>query len=131
MSPEKLLEDFKNWAVVGVSADKERYGYKIYKKLKAHGYNVFGINPGIQELDGDKVYKSLKDLPEKVDVVNFVVNPKIGISVVEDCAAEGVKYIWLQPGTVSDEVLELASEKEIEAVQACVLVGLSYKDQNK
>ena len=131
MQPEQLLDTYKTWAVVGVTADPKKYGYKIYKKLKNHGYEVYGINLNITELDGDKIYKTLKDLPEKVDVVNFVVNPKIGISIVEQCAELGIKHIWLQPGTVSEELLQLAQEKGIEAVQACVLVGLSYKEQNK
>jgi hypothetical protein len=127
MAPDELLDQYKNWAVVGVTPDEEKYGYKIFHKLKDHGYNVYGINPKYEEVDGIKLYKSLSELPEKVDVVNFVVNPKVGMGVVEECAKLGIQHIWLQPGTISDELLGLAEEKEIEAVQACVLVALSYR----
>ncbi len=120
---KKLLEK-KVWAVVGATIDPEKYGNKIYKELKEAGYTVYPISPKYAEIDGDIAYASLLDLPEKPDVVNFVVNPKIGIQVVKQCAKLGIKDIWLQPGTVSDEILAYAKEQEINAHQACVLVAL-------
>ncbi|NLM13761.1 MAG: CoA-binding protein [Epulopiscium sp.] len=123
MTPEQLMEK-KVWAVVGATIDQEKYGYKIYKALKEAGYKAYPVSPKYDEIDGDKAYKALKDLPEKPEVVDFVVNPKIGLGVVEECAELGIKNIWLQPGTVSEELLALAKEKGINAVQACVLVAL-------
>ncbi len=126
MDAMQLLE-FQSWAVVGATADEEKYGFKIYKKLKDKGYHVYPVSPKYQEIDGDKVYKTLDQLPQNPEVVCFVVNPKIGMSIVNDCDNLGIRYIWLQPGTVNDELLALAQEKGIEAVQACVLVTLNYK----
>lgn len=126
MQPEQALE-YTNWAVVGATIDPEKYGNKIYKKLKNKGYNVYPISPKYDEIEGDKAYRSLKDLPQRPDIVNFVVNPKIGLQVVEECAELGVQTIWLQPGTVSEELLQLAEKKGIEAIQACVLVALNYQ----
>ncbi|TCK98484.1 hypothetical protein EDC19_0906 [Natranaerovirga hydrolytica] len=128
MLEEKLLDQYKNWAVIGASTNPDKYGYKIYKKLKKHEYNVYGINPKNDTLEGDKLYQSLSELPEKVDVVNFVVNPKIGIEAVKECAKLGIKYIWLQPGAESDELIQLAQAEGIEVIQACVLVALSYRE---
>lgn len=123
MTPEELMKK-KIWAVVGATTHTDKYGYKIYKELKEAGYIVYPISPNYNEIDGDKAYRSLSDLPEKPEVVDFVVNPKIGIGVVEECAKLGIKNIWLQPGTVSNEILNLAKEKDINAVEACVLVAL-------
>lgn len=123
MTPQELMKK-KIWAVVGATTDKERYGYKIYKELKDAGYKVYPISPKYDEIDGDKAYKSIRNLPEKPEVVDFVVNPKIGIGIVKECINLGVKNIWLQPGTVSDEILTLAKEKGINVVEACVLVAL-------
>lgn len=123
MKPEELMKK-KIWAVVGATTDKDKYGYKIYKELKEAGYKVYPISPKYEEIDGDKAYKSLRDLPEKPEVVDFVVNPKIGIGIVKECAQLGIENIWLQSGTVSEEILEFAKEKGINAVEACVLVAL-------
>ncbi|MGE4283465.1 MAG: CoA-binding protein [Clostridia bacterium] len=125
MKEEELLK-LKKWAVVGATENHEKYGYKIYKKLKSKGYMVYPINPNYSEIEGDKCYSNLQELPELPDVIDMVVAPKHGIKTVEEAAKLGIKNIWLQPGTVNDELLQLAEQKGINTVQACVLVALNY-----
>lgn len=125
MREEELLK-MKTWAVVGATENQEKYGYKIYQKLKSRGYKVYPVNPNYSEVEGDKCYSNLSELPEVPDVIDMVVAPKHGIKVVEEAARLGIKNIWLQPGTVNDELLKLAEEKGINTVQACVLVALNY-----
>jgi predicted CoA-binding protein len=114
----------KVWAVVGASTDPDRFGYKLYMKLKENGYKVYPVNPGYDEVDGDKCYPSLSDLPELPDVIDMVVNPRIGRNIVEEAAQLGIKYIWLQPGTYNDELIKQIEEKNISYVKNCVLVAL-------
>lgn len=121
MSLEQVLNK-KVWAVVGASENPERYAYKIFKKLKGMGYKVYPVNPNYETVLGEKCYPDLSSLPETPEVVNMVVSPKRGIKVVEEAAKLGIKYIWFQPGTVNEEILQMAEENGIEAIQACVLV---------
>lgn len=123
MSEQNMLK-LKKWAVVGATDDTSKFGYKIYKKLKNHGYTAYPVSVKYNEVDGDKAYKELADLPEKVDVVDFVVNPRIGLSIVKQCETLGIHNIWLQPGTVSEEILDYAKQSQIEVVRGCVLVSL-------
>jgi len=116
------LLKLKNWVVVGASENKEKYGYKIFKRLKDLGYNVIPVNPNYEVIVGDKCYPNLMSLPQKPDVVNMVVSPKHGMKTIEEAAELGIKYIWLQPGTFNQELLDLAKEKGIETIQACVLI---------
>jgi hypothetical protein len=125
MREEELLK-MKTWAVVGATENQEKYGYKIYQKLKSRGYKVYPVNPNYSEVEGDKCYSNLSELPEVPDVIDMVVAPRHGIKVVEEAARLGIKNIWLQPGTVNDALLKLAEEKGINTVQACVLVALNY-----
>ena len=120
---DKML-DMETWAVVGASDKHQTFGYKLYKKLKNYEYNVFPINPNCISIDGNETYPSLKDLDEKVDVVNFVVNPKTGIEVLKECIELGIKNIWLQPGTRSEEIHDLAQANDINVVNSCVLIEL-------
>ena len=122
LSQEMLKK--KVWAVVGANTKPDKFGYKIYKKLKIHGYKVYPVNRGYDTVDGDKCYPSLKDLPEKPDVIDMVVNPQIGKVIIEEAAQLGVKYIWLQPGTHNQEIVELLEEKGLNYVKNCVLVAL-------
>lgn len=116
----------KNWAVVGASTNPDRYGYKIFKRLKEAGYQVYPVTPNHDFIDGVKAYKSVNDIPGTVDVVDFVVRPDIGEKVLSDCALKGVDKVILQPGTVSEAIINKAENLEIEAIQACVLVLMSY-----
>lgn len=121
---EEML-NLKKWAVVGVTDDKSKFGYKIYKILKDKGYEVYGVNPKYKEVDGDKVFDSIKDLPVKVDCVDMVVNPAIGHKIIEDVADEGIEYIWLQPGAFDEGTIDLVEEKEMKYVYYdCVLAEL-------
>lgn len=114
----------KVWAVVGVSADQSKFGYKVYKRLLAAGYTVYPVNPKLKELEGRQVYPDLSSLPEVPDVVNCVVPPAVTAAIVPLCAEQGIKYLWLQPGAECNEALELANEHSVVAERACVLVEL-------
>lgn len=122
MLEETMLEK-KVWAVVGANQDHEKYGNMIYRKLKARGYEVYPVNPMYDTVEGDKCYKDISSMPKVPEVLNMVVSPKRGRSVIEEAAKLGVKYIWLQPGTYNDELLKLINELGLEQVQACVLVA--------
>lgn len=114
----------KVWAVVGASANPEKFGSRIYKKLKSKGYTVYPVNPNYETIDGDKCYSDLSSLPEVPEVIDMVVAPKHGMQTVEEASRLGVANIWLQPGTYNDELLSLIEEKGITSVKACVLVAL-------
>lgn len=128
MSEEKLLEEEmlekKIWAVVGANLDPEKFGNKIYHKLKSRGYEVYPINPVYDSIDGDKCYKDLTSLPVVPDVIDMVVSPKRGKAFIDEAAKLGIKYIWLQPGTHDDEIMKQINELGLISVQACVLVAL-------
>ncbi len=118
--------EYKNWAVVGASTKPSRYGNMIVKKLVKEGYNAIPVTPNHGEVEGRKAYAKLEEIPGPVDVVNFVVNPSIGIDVVDECIKLGIGRIWLQPGTISGPLVQKAINAGIEVVEACILVALSY-----
>jgi predicted CoA-binding protein len=111
----------KVWAVIGVGKDTEKFGNKIYKRLKHKGYRVYAINPLFEIIEGDKCYKDLSSLPEIPEVINMVVSPERGKQVIEEAAKLGIKYVWFQPGSSDANLLALTAELGIESVQTCVL----------
>ena len=110
---EEMLEK-KVWAVAGVTERKDRYGYKIWKKLKEKDYETYGINPNYEEIEGEKIYSSVKDIPVKIDVLDMVVAPKIGMKTLDEAKEAGVEYIWFQPGSFNDEIIAKAKELEFK-----------------
>ncbi len=125
MSHVESMLKLKNWAVVGATDNTEKYGCKIYKVLKAAGYNVYPVNPGINEILGDRCYPALSDLPITPEVVNIVVPAKISEQIINNCAELGIKNVWLQPGSNAANVVALAKELGLNVVDKnCVLAEL-------
>ncbi|NLV76240.1 MAG: CoA-binding protein [Tissierellia bacterium] len=130
MIKQEML-DKKTWAVVGVTANEKKYGYKIWKKLLEHNYETYGVNPNYDEIQGHKIYSSLKELPKKVDVIDMVVPPKISLTTLDEAKELGIEYIWFQPGTYNDEVIEKAKALEFKILyDDCVLATLIKKERN-
>ncbi|MFX0067528.1 MAG: CoA-binding protein [Promethearchaeota archaeon] len=123
---QDLIKEFVNkknvYAVIGVSRDPEKYGHRVYKDLRSARYKVYPINPKINEVLGDKVYPNLESLPEKPDVVDVVVPPKITEEIVKTCKQLGITKVWLQPGSESDSAIEFCQENGIDVVYGvCVM----------
>lgn len=110
---EEMLEK-KIWAVSGVTGRKERFGYKIWKILKENGYTTYGVNPNYDELEDEKIYHSLVDIPEKIEVLDMVVGPNIAIETLDDAKDAGIEYIWFQPGSYNDEVIAKAESMDFK-----------------
>ena len=95
----------KNIAVAGVSRKKSKFGNAIFKELSNKGYNLYPINPHMQEFEGKKCYHDVHSLPD--EVTGIVINTKDEISrkLIADAGEKGIKHIWLQQGSLSKESL--------------------------
>jgi hypothetical protein len=119
---EKFLDKRNKFAIVGVSRNPEKYGYKVYMDLKNAGYITYPVNPRIKEISGDKCYPNLSSIPEKVDVANLVVPPKIAEMIVSECKDLGVKMVWMQPGSESKEAIEFCKKNGIQLLHGvCIM----------
>lgn len=119
---EKLI------AVVGVSADPEKYGHRIFRDLLKAGYNVVGVNPKGEPILGQTIHPNLTSINrsenggEKPHLVITVVKPEVTSTVVDEAHALGIKRIWMQPGSESQEAVKKAKSYSMETVfDACFM----------
>jgi len=108
--PNKIMEiakNARNVAVVGISKNKERASYQIAEQIKDK-YNLFLVNPKYagEEILGKKVFSSLKEIKEKIDIVDVFRNPKYIEEIIKDAIEIKADTIWLQPGSENMEVIE-------------------------
>jgi uncharacterized protein len=90
-------------AVTGVSRTPKTHGGNIiYKRLRSRGYDVFAVNPNADEIEGDKCYHALRDIPGGVDAVVLATSPEHTNDTIRECAELGIKYVW-QHGPVFGE----------------------------
>jgi predicted CoA-binding protein len=113
----RILQESKVIAIVGASNNRARASYFVASYLKGLGnYEVYFVNPMIDELLGDKVYKSLAELPKQPDIVDVFRKPSDCPEVFKEAQAAGAKTVWLQLGIFNEEVGELGAAADINVV---------------
>ena len=112
----RILKTSKVIAVVGLSGDWFRPSYFAAKYMIEHGYAVIPVNPGYDSILGQKCYKSLRDIPTKVDIVDcFRKTEEIG-PVAGDAIAIGARVLWQQLGVTNAEAARKAEAAGLETV---------------
>ena len=120
---EKILQDSKRIAIVGLSPKTSRDSNKVARYLLEVGYDVIPINPGQQQILERTCYKTLEDIPFAIDVANLFINPARVPPVVEQCIRMGVKTIWMQLGVVHNDAASKARAAGIEVIMnRCIMV---------
>jgi predicted CoA-binding protein len=115
------------WAVVGVSHSNDKFGSIVHRRLKKRGEQVYAVNPTLGEVEGERCYPTLADLPEQVDQIVVVVPPRETERVVEEAVERGVTRVWMQPGAESPAAVEYCRARGVDVIAGrCIL---RYMDQ--
>jgi uncharacterized protein len=120
----------KTVAIIGASSDKSKYGNKAVKAYVLSGYKVYPVNPNEDTVEGLKAYKSIIDIPDEIERATLYVPPKVGMRVVEEIAKKGVKEIYFNPGSESDELIEKARKLGLEPILACSILAVGHKPKD-
>jgi uncharacterized protein len=119
----ELLENARVIAVVGYSNRPETVSYSIGRYLKRVGYKVYAVNPTISEIDGERVYPTLADVPEAIDIVNVFRRPEYLPEVFDQAIAAGAKAVWAQLGIHHEEAAQKAAAAGLQVVtDSCIKV---------
>ena len=121
---KKLKERNATIALIGASNNKNKYGNRIYLDLRSKGYHVIPINPKEELIEGDKAYRTIEEMETLPDIANFVVPPPIAMKIAQHIADLGIKHLWFQPGSESDELEDwLKNTEEIKyLINSCIMV---------
>jgi len=112
-----IFRDTKTIAVVGASNNALRASHGVMAFLQRHGYRTIPVNPQESgEILGEKVYASLRDIPEPVDMVDCFRRAEFIGPIAEDAIAIGAKVLWMQLGIVNQEAAKAASDAGLKVV---------------
>jgi predicted CoA-binding protein len=111
-------------AVIGASANRHKFGNKAMRAFARQGYTVIPVNPHEREVEGERAYRSVLDIPGPIDMATVYVPASAGVGVMEELARKRVAEVWLNPGADDDEVVARAKELGLNVVQACSIIGI-------
>ncbi|MCA9477963.1 MAG: CoA-binding protein [Nanoarchaeota archaeon] len=112
------------YAIIGASADQDKFGYKVLFDLLDNGFNALAINPKGGFIEDVAVYPSLEDVPKPVDVVVFVVPPPVTEKVLLKVKELGIDKVWMQPGSSSLDAVSFCEKNDIDCIHdVCVMVS--------
>ena len=119
-----MFEATKTIAVLGLSPDESKASHRVAKYLQSVGFQIIPVYPKGDAILGEKVYRSLAEIPFAVDMVDIFRKAKALDAVADACIARGdVKYFWAQQGIVNNEAAGKAEEAGMKAVQnSCTMV---------
>jgi len=121
---QKLKQKNVRIALVGASNNRHKFGNRIYLDLRSKGYDVVPVNPKDKQIEGDQAYASIGMIEELPDIVNFVVPPPVAMKVAQEAVELGIKHLWFQPGSESNELETwLKGTNRIKyLVNSCIMV---------
>lgn len=118
----EILQKYKTIAVVGLSRDETKYSNIVAKFMQQEGYRVIPLNPVADELLGERVYRTLDDIPEKIEIVDVFRPSEEALEITKQAVAKGASVVWLQEGIVSAEARKYAESNGVEFIEdKCIM----------
>lgn len=118
----EMLKKARTIAVVGLSDDPLRPSYGVSEYIQSQGYRIIPVHPTAKQVLGEKVYRSLREIPEKIDVVDVFRRPDAVPAIVDEVIELKIPVLWLQETVVHEEAAERARKAGVFVVMdRCLL----------
>ncbi len=119
----RILMQCRTIAVVGLSANWHRPSYFAAKYMLEHGYTVIPVNPAYKEVLGQACYPSLRDVPQKVDMVDCFRRAEDIPAIADETIGIGARVLWMQLGVINPEAARKAEAAGLKVVMdRCVKI---------
>ncbi|MFH0894139.1 MAG: CoA-binding protein [Bacteroidota bacterium] len=122
----KEIESFfnsKSFALIGVSRQKSKFGNVLFHELNARGKKVIPIHSSISELEGIKCYPDIDSITDKPEAAIISVKKDKSVAALKMIADAGIKKVWIQMGSETEEVVAFCNEAGIVEVHGrCMMM---------
>ncbi|MCX6746398.1 MAG: CoA-binding protein [Candidatus Parcubacteria bacterium] len=124
---EAQIKDFINkdfiYAIVGATANKKKYGYRVLVDLKNKGFKVVPVNPKYEEVAGLLCVPDLISMEERPDVVVLIVGRENAQKIVKECLDLKLNRLWFQPGSEFRDAINMAQSAGFKIMEGkCIMV---------
>ncbi|MDY0180398.1 CoA-binding protein [Aliarcobacter skirrowii] len=118
---KEIFDNTKTIAIVGLSPDSEKASFRVASYLQSKGFKIVPIYPKEDEILGEKVYRSLEEIPFDIDMVDIFRKPDAIAKIVDEAIrlkdSKNIKSVWFQLGLANNEAAKKAVENGLKVVQ--------------
>jgi predicted CoA-binding protein len=114
----------KTCAILGDVLNPAKWANKSFRAHKMAGFQVFPVHPNGGELEGQPVYRSLAEIPERLDRISVYLRPQLVMEALDGIAEKGCDELWLNPGTYTPEVVDRAESLGLHAIRGCSIIDV-------
>ncbi len=119
---EKFLEP-KKMAIAGVSRNPKKFGHIVFAELKKKNYQLYPVNPQASDIEGEKCYSSVNELPADVKRLLMITPKNETDKVLREAIRHGITNIWVQQSSETKDTVRIASEGQVEIIaRKCILL---------
>lgn len=116
LAPRKL-------AIAGVSRNPKKFGGYVFNELKQKGFQLYPVNPNAEEIQGEKCFKSLEELPADVSRLLILTAKSETEAVAEAAAKKGFEMVWVQQTSDTPEALKTLNDARIQVIaNKCIMM---------
>lgn len=112
----RIFDRARTIAVVGLSPNPHRPSHGVARYLQRAGYRIIPVNPNVVEVLGERAYPTLRDIPERVDVVDVFRRSEFAGPIVDDAIAIQAGAVWMQDGVIDEAAAERARAAGLDVV---------------
>jgi len=114
-------------AVVGALKDHGKFSNKCVRAYLEAGYEVFPVTPRASEIEGQRVYENLRDVPVDLDRISVYLPPALTMELLSEIAAKGADKVFFNPGSADHRVLNAARDANIPVMAECSILAIGRK----
>ena len=120
------IEEFikpKKFALIGLSRDPKKFSRAVFKELTAKGFEIYPVNPNMDDVEGVKCFQQITEVPGDVKSVLFMTPKQSTAGAVEAALNHGFTHIWIQQGAETKEAVEKVKASGASLVYgACIMM---------
>jgi uncharacterized protein len=120
------INDFlepKRFALIGLSRDPKKFSRAVFKELSAKGFEIYPVNPNMDDVEGAKCYHNVSDLPSSVKHAVFMTPKPSTAGAVENAIHNGFTHIWIQQGAETKDAIDNARNNGAKIVHGtCIMM---------
>jgi predicted CoA-binding protein len=133
MTIQQQIETFMAspaFAVIGASANRQKYGNKVLRCYQQNGWKVIPVNPNETDIEGIPCVATISDLPAEVESISMITPPAVTARLVPLAIEKGIKNIWMQPGAEHPDAVALCRQHGVNVIAdgSCLLVVMGYHE---